>query len=67
MADIDNLTLCKKVRNFLIGPVYAHECDLNVDKNVCPVDIDRQKPIGMIQLVNKSNYEAIGDEDLRKF
>lgn len=31
------------------------------------VHFDRSKPIGILQLINKKNYEKIGDYDLRKF
>lgn len=67
MADIDNLSMCKEVRNFIIAPVYAHSEDLKLDKAVNPIQFDRQKPIGVIQLVNKKNFEKITDHDLKKF
>ena len=67
IEDMDNLTNCKDVRNFLIGPVYAHEKDLQVSKHANPINFDRQKPIGMIQLINKINNEKITKHDISKF
>ena len=67
MSDIDNLTPCRNVKNFLIGPVYAHKENANTNDKVDTMQFDRQKPIGMIQLVNKDNYELINPHDLRKF
>ena len=67
MADVDNLSPCKDVRNFIIGPVYAHSEHLDLSKAANPVLFDRQKPIGMIQLVNKTNFGTISEYDLRKF
>jgi hypothetical protein len=55
----------KDVRNFLIGPVYAHQSSVMDDDS--KVHFDRSKPIGILQLINKKNYEKIGDYDLRKF
>jgi len=45
-ADVDNQTPVKEVRNFIIGPVYAHQEPLN--EEIAPVQFDRQKPIGVI-------------------
>ena len=45
-ADVDNQTPVKEVRNFIIGPVYAHQD--SVKEEVAPVQFDRQKPIGII-------------------
>ena len=67
MADIDNLTPCRSVRNFLIGPVYAHKEHINGNEKANRTQFNRQKPIGMIQLVNKAHYEKIDPHDVRKF
>ena len=66
-SDVDNLTTCRNVRNFLIGPVYAHKEHPDGNEKVNSMKFDRQKPIGIIQLVNKDHYEEINLHDLRKF
>jgi hypothetical protein len=53
--DIDNLTQIKEVRNFMIGPAFAHKNFLKDDNT--PIKFNRNLPIGIIQLINKKNYE----------
>ena len=64
MEDIDNLSACKDVRNLMIGPVYAHSEPLSQTQIPDPIIFDRQKPIGVIQLINKCNYESITEFDV---
>lgn len=64
MADIDNLTTVKEVRNFLIAPVFGHNEDVRGDNS--PVKFDRKHPIGIIQLINKLNYQKITEFDVEK-
>ncbi|CAI2375929.1 unnamed protein product [Moneuplotes crassus] len=51
-SDIDNLTSITEVFNFMIGPVYASQ---------------RNKPVGVIQLMNKKEKKPINEEDIDKF
>ena len=44
--DIDNLTQIKEVRNFMIGPAFAHKKFLKDDNT--PVKFNRDLPIGII-------------------
>lgn len=64
VADIDNLTSVKEVRNFLIAPVFGHDNDIRGDNS--PIKFDRKHPIGIIQLINKLNYQKITDFDVQK-
>jgi len=64
-SDIDNLTFIKEVRNIMIGPVHAHKEPLRAENT--KVTFDREKPIGIIQLINKNNKEKINDYDMKKF
>ena len=64
VADIDNLTSVKEVRNFLIAPVFGHNDDIRNDNS--PIKFDRRHPIGIIQLINKLNYQKISDFDVQK-
>ena len=64
-SDIDNLTHVKEVRNFMIGPSFAHQKYVLNDNN--PYKFNRSLPIGIIQLINKKNFEKIREFDIEKF
>lgn len=49
----------------MIGPVHAHKEPLRAENT--KVTFDREKPIGIIQLINKNNKEKINDYDMKKF
>ena len=64
-SDVDNQTHLKEVRNFIIGPVYPHSTGIMNDQS--KVEFDRQKPIGVVQLLNKKNFKQITEYDIKKF
>ena len=49
----------------MIGPVFAHSSKLREDN--ARITFDRSKPIGIIQLINKTNREKITEYDVKKF
>ena len=49
----------------MIGPVYAHDQDLRRENS--PNKVDRTRPIGIVQFINKLNYQEINDYDIDKF
>lgn len=51
-SDIDNLSSCTDVQNFMIGPIYGD---------------DKKTPIGLVQFFNKLGKEGITDLDQSKF
>jgi hypothetical protein len=51
-TDIDNLSSCTDVMNFMIGPIYGE---------------NKENPIGIVQLFNKKSKEGITEEDKEKF
>ena len=51
-SDIDNLSNCTDVHNFLIGPIFGE---------------DKEVPIGIVQLFNKKTNEGITEDDKEKF
>lgn len=54
-ADIDNQSEIKEVRNYMIGPVFPHR--LEADGDLFPqYEYDREQPIGILQLLNKSDH-----------
>lgn len=63
-GDIDNQTHIKEVSNFLIGPVFPHPLSFEGDTSE---DYDRSQPIGILQLINKNNFEEVTDADVQKF
>mmetsp|Transcript_35715 Transcript_35715/g.35356 ORF Transcript_35715/g.35356 Transcript_35715/m.35356 type:complete len:148 (-) Transcript_35715:192-635(-) len=52
LSEIDNLSNCTEVFNFMIGPIYGE---------------DKTTPIGIIQLFNKKSNEGITQKDRDKF
>jgi len=65
-ADIDNQTTIKDIRNYMIGPVFAHKKHAEGDK-LMEYEYDRSHPIGILQLVNKKGFTNISDYDIAKF
>jgi len=51
-ADIDNLTDITEIDNFMIGPVYISQ---------------KERPVGVVQLINKNEKKVINNDDLVKF
>lgn len=65
-GDIDNQSDIKDVRNYLIGPVFPHKRMISGDK-FPEFEYNRKEPIGVLQLLNKKDYQRVTDFDIRKF
>lgn len=55
--EIDNQPKVRNVKNFMIGPVYGE----------AKPGVTDDKPIGVIQFINKSENKPIDDDDRKKF
>lgn len=55
--EIDNQPKVRNVKNFMIGPVYGETTPGTTD----------EKPIGVIQFINKSEDKPIDASDKKKF